>query len=664
MPPADSAYHIKLNGSGFILADGSYIRRSQQAFNPRFSTGDPSLGDLSFWQFIAQEDWDGGAGQEKFSDTSKIYESAGWCFLTGKPRLTPGASNVLLTFVAPTYRRWFEQAGLLFYQASNGFYRLIKYGYYAAHDGARTERQASSEYVLGVDEIASRHVARWHQIANTGAGGAGKQAGGCVLACTAGANIVFYDQAFNKLLTHATGYTDTLLTVPISATQILVFGYGGGYDAGLGCVAFVRLTKSNAWAVSAAAQGIIGGIGNVLCNSYAIDSSGSIYIASMTIDASAPATSAQLLESEQICGAVAIITSTDATATEPKASDVVYYPNFIINGLGSVAGVVYIFATEILRHDGGYIQHRNVILKYPNTVIWRSPVVYLNQPGASTNDFMGLIRSIHQVSRDEIVFIAQNTSNSWSIMRATTDDVVEEIGCLPNLSTSHTGTEAHDWMGVCRTGVFIYAYDAKNNRLTKIVSNSSSTIRTINHAPILTLSKFGANTSLINKTLYSVTINLTELLPKNETGEILVNDILIGTFGSTDKRAEIIVSTEITASTFQVCIRLGEGSTWKGEIEQVNIRYVPTQFKKLAWGLSVRCDMNQQLLNGQREGKTAADKMAEIVTAWKNNQPIPFVDVDGSSYKVLVTEFSERKPLIATNPNRRESIATLELLEV
>ena len=83
----ERAYHVMLNGKGYIVLDESYAVQPQRAFNPRFSTGDPSLGDLSFWQFLSQESFAGGAEQEIFETTNKIEGSYGWDFRDGKARL-------------------------------------------------------------------------------------------------------------------------------------------------------------------------------------------------------------------------------------------------------------------------------------------------------------------------------------------------------------------------------------------------------------------------------------------------------------------------------------------------------------------------------------------------------------------------------------------------
>jgi hypothetical protein len=99
---ADKAFHIKLNGKGYILLDETYAMQPQRPFNPRFSTGDPSFGDLSFWQFFSQEDWSGGEGQEIFDDKTKYLESCGWDLFDGKPRLSYPYQDALMEVISDT----------------------------------------------------------------------------------------------------------------------------------------------------------------------------------------------------------------------------------------------------------------------------------------------------------------------------------------------------------------------------------------------------------------------------------------------------------------------------------------------------------------------------------------------------------------------------------
>ena len=98
----EKAYHIHLGNKGYIILDETYALQPQKPFSPRFSTGDPSYGDLSFWQYLTQEDWSGGEGQEIFTDKTKYLESCGWDLWDGKPRLSFPAVDALLEAIVGT----------------------------------------------------------------------------------------------------------------------------------------------------------------------------------------------------------------------------------------------------------------------------------------------------------------------------------------------------------------------------------------------------------------------------------------------------------------------------------------------------------------------------------------------------------------------------------
>ena len=100
--PEEKAHHIQLNGKGYIILDETYALQPQKPFSPRFATGDPSYGDLSFWQYFTQESWEGGQGQEKFEDVTKYLESCGWDLWDGKPRLSFPAQDAVMEPITGT----------------------------------------------------------------------------------------------------------------------------------------------------------------------------------------------------------------------------------------------------------------------------------------------------------------------------------------------------------------------------------------------------------------------------------------------------------------------------------------------------------------------------------------------------------------------------------
>lgn len=68
---------IALDGVEYAIVDNTYIKEVQTPFNNRFSTGDPGTGDLSFFQFLAMDDFSGGNGQVIFTIPNQFLQSDG-----------------------------------------------------------------------------------------------------------------------------------------------------------------------------------------------------------------------------------------------------------------------------------------------------------------------------------------------------------------------------------------------------------------------------------------------------------------------------------------------------------------------------------------------------------------------------------------------------------
>ena len=71
-----------------------------------------------------------------------------------------------------------------------------------------------------------------------------------------------------------------------------------------------------------------------------------------------------------------------------------------------------------------------------------------------------------------------------------------------------------------------------------------------------------------------------------------------------------------------------------------------------------------KLLNGKRESRSSLQIIDDIETAWRTNTSLPFTDVDGRTYQVMVTDYKGRQPLQNPKRDRREWIIPIELLEV
>lgn len=87
--------HVALNGLELVIQEETYVKQLQTPFNPRFSTGDPSFGDLSYFQYLAMEDWSGGSGQDVFIVSNRFADSENIdVTVAGELKLAPAVVDV------------------------------------------------------------------------------------------------------------------------------------------------------------------------------------------------------------------------------------------------------------------------------------------------------------------------------------------------------------------------------------------------------------------------------------------------------------------------------------------------------------------------------------------------------------------------------------------
>lgn len=680
--------------------DSSRIRKSQMPFWPRFSTGEYGYTDLSFWQFIVQEQWSGGAGQDLFITTNKHRESGGWDFrgcdspLSQGPQLAGGSEDAA-GVTAPTQlgKNWDAQATFLRYgrktspdlSAANGSRLLLvsdtpaaAYGTitgYGTSDGSISSLRTPTKELCGISQVSSKHAAiMFREYMND------LQAFGSILVVlNAGPQYVAYDETLTALDTRYFCYESTntghkvnnypSAIVPLDQDNFLMLGMGPANSVSDTNKMTLQMQKvkydPNTFSITPL-KGQAGDVFNSICQQTAIDSTGAVYFAAFADTLSGFA-------SDHGGSQIGIITLTDLMlANGPRLSAIHNYPNLIITGLVSVAGVIYIIGARVLR-VGSTIQYRNMVMQYPSTIVWESPLIQ------SSSTPQNLPKAISQVNLRESIFVTPNSFGDFdSVMHILPGGVVEEIAALPKLLP--TATCDNTYMAVQQMGGAIYAYDCVNNKIVR-AGNLQNITRPARKNCSLTLSGFGGNTTLVNKSLYKLIVELTSpLIGQQDKLSISVNGISLGTYNpaleqqasnvtstlSSDgtQRIEFVTTTEVTAGTFYPTLQLPSGTSWTGRLRRVVCQYIPTQLKKRAWGIAVRCESNQKLMNDQRDPRKGWEKFADLEAAWRSNVPIPFEDVDGKTYQVIVTEWQERMPLIKSNRDQRESICSMELLEV
>ena len=654
MSLASEKYDVILNGQGLILIEESYRKRAQQPFSPRFATGDPGYGDLSFWQFLKQEAWDGGIGQAIFSTTNKIMESMGWDFRFGEPRLSFGQRTVdtsgsPITALVSTV---FNNTGKLLKTAaatSTSKPQLILLGRQSSTPGTgtRVAHNPSDSTDPVIVQFNSECGAIWNRsfdAADTD----------CNYIAVSG-----YAAGVAHLLIYrsdGTAIADITLTniiyrlhiiQPISSEVILCVD-----QHGMGVL--VTFTVSTHTVASQKRFQIAANSSTedeeIMSHGSCLDGSGNVYI--LTQHSVGPDGTTGYLRSNST---VHLITAADLLlAGGPRISSSHILDQIIGTAIHSLNGVVYIL--------GSYQPKANsllpIIIKYPDTLVWKGR--------RDSKLWDNLIPCTFQSNRDSLYFIMKP---SWtnggagdydSIYKLNASDVVQEVCAIDRVDPA---SDNFEHMALAFVGNRFYWYNVTANAAYSTNETRGSLVA--GDQLQFETSEFGGNTPLINKTLYSITVELSEAIPTGQLMSFLVNDTDIATMlPAHGTKKEFILTTEITGGGFIVTVSCVPESTWTGYIKKISLRFLPTQFKKLAWAFGIRADRNLKLIDGSRETSSPATIFANLKTAWESNVPISFTDVDGAVKTVIVTDFDQRRPLLNRDAGKEESFCFLELLEV
>lgn len=429
----------------------------------------------------------------------------------------------------------------------------------------------------------------------------------------------------------------------ISSTVVVVVGSTADNSG----IPMFEVITFNANAVTVASQKLMtadGSISGVICNSAAVDSNGTSYFAFVDMTDSLATQPCRIFR----------ITSTDMLATNPTISAIDIVPNFVVRGLAAIGGTVYMFGAN---REGFKVV--DCIKQYPATEIYRSSKE-IDLLTGSTAEFLnhGICTFFQEVGVFLFLSRIDATTGCYSIIE-TNGTYCREVAAF---RTDPFAIEANSLLAIAEFTGYTFLFNSTDGAIWK---TSDTVGGPASLTPTLYFSNFGANTELIEKSLYSMTLELSEALAGSETLSVYVNDILIGTMTSADGTIkEMVTTTEITGRWFSPKIVANTGCTWAGYIEGFTAKYIPTQLKKLAWSFAVRCDAHMELLNGQRERRTPTEILADIKAAWRKNIPLTFMDTDGTEYDVILTGFKGRQPLTPNNKKDVEYIVPIELLEV
>ena len=617
----------------------------QRPFNPRFSTGDPGFGDLSFWQFLAQEDFSGGNGQRIFSDKTKYLRATGW-----DVRNRDGLSVLSLAFGQETPTTAAQFPTLVPGTSRAVTPKVIIFGndvYVAYPTGAATftrtqivARNAASNRP-NVYHINSHDIAVWSRLGDI-------TAKNVFLMVVNGTTIRAYNEAYTQIFEDIIASSNYRTIIPVSGDEIQLLGMTGADN---GIMEFKRINfTSGTWTVSGRTTTTMDGGLAGECTSWAAKDSDSVFYF-----ASSDMTEALHREPSRIIR----FTSADMSASSQKVSSVFFTPDMIIRGLFDLNGSVYYFGAEISGDEA-----RDVIYKFPKTLIYRSPKgKSVRAPTTGTNPNIGITSVFQQGHR--VLFMSENGMNDGlvSVMALGLDDKVTDIAAFsPAIDSSGT---VYDPRVIFEFYGLIYSGRITGLAAGSVVRTGPTRGKIPIIDPAVELSDFGANTPLIRKSLYSILVELSKAIPSGGLLSFFVNDALAATMRPEDGLdKELLMVKETVGPSFRVKISANKDTDWSGYLKRIVLKYFPVQFKKKSWSFVIRMDNSLGLLSGQRETRSPIEMLFDVVEAWSSNLPVDFIDLDGQKYKVIITDFKGRVPIISDLLEDREFLCPIEILEV
>jgi hypothetical protein len=433
--------------------------------------------------------------------------------------------------------------------------------------------------------------------------------------------------------------------LPYNSTTVLAIGTTAE-NSGIPAIQVIKM-DAGAWTIASklflqADGGTSGTVPGAAC----LDSNGAVYFV----------TNDQTANYGCFPSRVFYITSTDILATKPTITSWYTLSDFVARGVFSLAGTVYLYGSRI-RGTDAYA----TVLKYPSTVMWESTLAKSLYPTVDATKFNHGVMSVWK-NLDNVLFLGMNDLAIWSpVLQLDLDGNVREVA---SFAAGQFDYGDPNCVAIAEWNGSFYCLNAQAGTIRRTTTSRGSLGSTFSTAK-LQLSDMGTNTALINKSLFSVIVELSVALPAADTLTVYVNGTSVGTMTSASgTRKEITLTAELTSSIFTTVLSMGQASTWTGYVKAVMLKYIPTQFKMRAWGFAIRATKSLRLADGSHESKTPAQLFAAIEAAWASNIPVTFVDVDATSYTVIVTDFKQKRPLLARDrADSNESFYFVELLQ-
>lgn len=655
--PASAKYDITLNAEGYSLLSESYRKEAQVPFNPRFSTGDPSLGDLSYWQYIGMDSFAGGINQTKFDQKNKGFVSYGWNTDPLQKALLPSPDAIIGSTV-----------NLTGHANTRGFLQRVKATSIDSitivgvpnGDWSSTLTSISGPHVTGVQEIysvPSPCVEYFSRDISTTEGSQGFIIG-------KRGSVDFLDPIDLSVIASytVTSDSDISITCAIQCTVDVFFFAGFKPNASGDNTSIFHFVKFADDSMTSTVWTITYEIGFFVPVKAILDAQGNLWVLTTRRASANPSAATDPwvpIESSTLKGSFLYRFAAGSLDTEPYIDITQPLPNYTFYDMALLGTNIYLFGQKVYLMETTVVpviykvgfgeiftQERytgNVIITSGIHGVYASPHRILFgfvTNGTLDNGYQAVIYALYP--GDQIHTIATTKCSSTSIVNG-----VWEVGreVMMHLNANNSG----------------------NNSYIRFAPQT--TAASPDGGIFWASSIFTADSFLIDKYLREVTVELTRVQPTGQTVTVYIQIgggtwTSLGTFSTGQSSKTFTINS--TASNWKIgfaSVNSADGVNAAG-ILSLMCKFVPTALRKYQWSMGLRLEQNQQLHDKGFENETTATKLADLWAAYRDNTVITFVDVDGASYSVIVTNIIQRSPILSDLTGNLEYIPFIELLEV
>lgn len=613
-PPADTApeivgQHISLGSKGYVVYPNTYEERGMPAFAPRFSSGEVTENDLSYWQVLTQEDFRGGEGEEIF-DISAGPQTA---YLSGYGIHTTGPAPTLRLAAKPTARTAAGNvAGDFLLVAWNGTPVLI-------HGDAATatirvwdennETWGNAITLLGTNYLLATHgyptcavyAPPWI-VLGTSKGYIVHIAASIMTGTAAAAPIHTSDE---------TGPVTRIL--PFSGLLYYV-GFKGSEAKPWTRVYVLRwpkdADKSPSWKclglTKTSAAGSEGSSGLPLGNDLQmLWHQGALWFTVNT-------------------GSVTRAEDSTCVLAWSNGVDILGYrtfPGFQCCGMASIGGRLLMVGNylnqAVVQNDEGVILQRKEI---PTTWV------------AGSSRFHSLF-----VHHDHLLVGGSGTARLWEMDGGFG---LSEAVFLP--------TDSYDENLRVMQVVFAkgrYHLILVDQRNVGTLHDCETTDQVSTSGQII-LSTIDAGLRSVRKYFAGVLIRTKDALSVTNVVEVRADDTLLG-FASAGTRNELLFPNGFgTKEVISLTVKLASGASGTPpEITSISLRYVPLGLAKRVWSFAVKAENSIRLADNTFDPRNGAEISQDLWSLYLAQMPVAFRDLRGNTYTVIISDIADKQPL-------------------